>query len=129
MDHGLAAPPISPFSPATSAIRHSQLKPEAEADTKFKDDVDELKVLFRALKQLRLANARSLQTLATLLSKCTNKALQKSCAGSQTDVMVLAAVRAGLLPVTAFQSNIPEGLALIRIYTYWCGATQSLPCQ
>lgn len=48
--------------------------------------------------------ARSLQTLATMLSKCANKALQKSCAGSQTDVMVLAAVRAGLLPVTAFQS-------------------------
>ena len=104
-----------------------EFKAEADANLDFQDDVDELKALFRALKQLRLANARSLQTLATMLSKCANKALQKSCAGSQTDVMVLAAVRAGLLPVTAFQSNIPEGLVLIRIYIYWCGATKSLP--
>jgi hypothetical protein len=98
-----------------------------ESDKLLDDPIMELRHLLSALRELRTTNPRTMRPSATSLLRCLNLALKESCPGSSTDVVALVAVRAGILPVAAFNVPLPTGLVLLRALAFWNGARLAIP--
>lgn len=87
----------------------------------------ELCHLLSTLREWRTSNPRTMRPLASSLSRCLNQAIQDTCPGSSTDVIALITVRAGILPVAAFNVTLPAGLVFLRALAFWSGAKQAIP--